>query len=50
MLILVKKRIGGKHARAMSYLVGYRVHFSGVTGTVLDGETPIEGSGSVRIY
>ena len=34
----------------MSYLVGYRVHFSGVTGTLLDGVTPIEGSGSVRIY
>jgi len=34
----------------MSYLVRYRVHFSGVTGALLDGETPIEGSGSVRIY
>jgi hypothetical protein len=33
----------------MSYLVGYRVHISGVTGTDLSG-VPIPGSGSVRIY
>lgn len=32
------------------YLVGYKVHFSGVTTTVLDGVTPVEGEGSVRIY
>lgn len=32
------------------YLIGYHVHFQGVTTTVLDGITPLTGEGSIRIY
>ncbi len=34
----------------LSYLVGYHIHIMGYTSTIIDGETPITGTASVRIY